>query len=65
MGVRWALPLLQALLPDDIWLQTNTTQPDPEFVAKAKDTFGLYNGETGELLKKLPTGGMRRFRGRN
>jgi 2-polyprenyl-6-methoxyphenol hydroxylase-like FAD-dependent oxidoreductase len=61
MGVHWALPLLQSLLPDDIWLQINTTQPDPESIAKATDTFSLYNGETGELLKILPTGGMRRF----
>jgi len=30
-------------------------------VAKDTDTFGLYNGETGELLKDLPSGGMRRF----
>ncbi|PMD41049.1 hypothetical protein L207DRAFT_348528 [Hyaloscypha variabilis F] len=30
-------------------------------VARDTDTFGLYNGKTGELLKALPTGGMRRF----
>jgi 2-polyprenyl-6-methoxyphenol hydroxylase-like FAD-dependent oxidoreductase len=61
MGVHWALPLLQSLLPNDIWLRKNTTQPDPEFVAKVTDTFSLYNGKTGELLKTLPSGGMTRF----
>jgi 2-polyprenyl-6-methoxyphenol hydroxylase-like FAD-dependent oxidoreductase len=61
MGVHWALPLLQSLLPNDIWLRTNTTQPDPRVIAKATDTFSLYNGQTGELLKTLPSWGMRRF----
>jgi 2-polyprenyl-6-methoxyphenol hydroxylase-like FAD-dependent oxidoreductase len=61
MGVHWALPLLQSLLPDDIWARTNTTQPDPNSVTKPSDTFSLYNGRTGEVLKTLPSGGMRRF----
>ncbi|KAE9368129.1 FAD/NAD(P)-binding domain-containing protein [Stipitochalara longipes BDJ] len=60
MGLHWALPQLQSLLPD-IRLRTNTTQPDPDFVAKDTDTFSLYNGETGEPLKLLTIGGMRRF----
>jgi 2-polyprenyl-6-methoxyphenol hydroxylase-like FAD-dependent oxidoreductase len=30
-------------------------------VARDTDTFGLYNGKTGELLKALLTGRMRRF----
>ena len=61
MGVHWALPLLQSLLPDEIWQRTNTAQPDPHLVAKDTDTFAIHNGQTGELLKNLPSGGMRRF----
>ncbi|KUJ18827.1 FAD/NAD(P)-binding domain-containing protein [Mollisia scopiformis] len=60
MGIHWAVPLLQPLLPDNIWQRLNTTQPDPDYTPKPTDTFSLYNGATGELLKTLPTGGMRR-----
>jgi len=61
MGVHWALPMLQSLLPSDLWLRTNSAQPDPEYESRSTDEFSLFNGVTGEVLKTLPTGGMRRF----
>src|ERR1700678_1724134 len=61
MGVHWALPMLQSLLPNDLWLRTNSAQPDPEYESGSTDEFSLFNGATGGVLKTLPTGGMRRF----
>src|ERR1700710_973629 len=61
MGVHWALPHLQSLLPPEIWSRLNTAQPDPSREAKPTDMLEFFNGETGELLKAVPTGGMRRF----
>jgi hypothetical protein len=61
MGVHWALPMLQSFLPSDLWLLTNSAQPNPEFVSRSSDKFNPYNGATGEVLKPLPMGGMRRF----
>lgn len=53
--------MLQSLVPNDLWLRTNGAQPEPEYESRSTDEFSLFNGATGEVLKTLPTGGMRRF----
>lgn len=60
-GIHWALPMLQSLLPEELWARLKTAQADPSRDASASDVFDMYNGQTGEVIKALPTGGMRRF----
>ena len=53
--------MLQSLLPEDLWARMKTAQADPEYDGSAADFFDMYNGQTGEVIKSMPAGGMRRF----
>ena len=53
--------MLQSLLPEDLWSKLKTTQADPSYDAGPSDLFDIYNGQTGEVIKSMPTGGMRRL----
>jgi hypothetical protein len=54
MGIHWALPQLEALLPPDLAVRLKEAQNDPFWEAPEKDTFKIYNGLDGEVLKALP-----------
>lgn len=61
MAIHWSLPLLESLLPSSLCQKLQSAQPDPSFKPSASDRMCFLNGQTGELLKELPTEGMRRF----
>lgn len=55
MGIHWALPQLEELLPPDLKARLKEPQNDPFLDPPDKDVFRIYNGLTGEILKDLPT----------
>lgn len=61
MSIHWSLPILETILPSFLYQKLESAQPDPAFIASPSDRMTFYNGKTGELLKELPTGGMRRY----
>ncbi|CAK7233866.1 hypothetical protein SBRCBS47491_008756 [Sporothrix bragantina] len=60
--LHWALPVMQALLPDDVAakLPRSICNPDLEFDANA-ESFPVYNGITGDLMFASPMPGSRRI----
>jgi len=56
MGIHWSLPLLTALLPDDLNARLNEAQNDPSLVAPLQDELPLINGLTGKVMKAVPIG---------
>ncbi|MCJ1250307.1 hypothetical protein MMC30_007533 [Trapelia coarctata] len=54
MGIHWSLPLLEALLPDDLNDRLNEAQNDPFLEAPLQDELPLINGLTGKVMKALP-----------
>lgn len=61
MSIHWSLPLLESLLPSSLFQKLESAQPDPGFKASSSDRMSMFNAKSGELLRELPTGGMRRF----
>lgn len=61
MSVHWGVPLIESLLPVSLYQKLESAQSDPNFKSSASDTLNIYNAQTGELLKELPTGGLRPF----
>ncbi|CAK7215070.1 hypothetical protein SEUCBS140593_002406 [Sporothrix eucalyptigena] len=60
--LHWALPVMQALLPDNVAakLPRAICNPDLEFDAHA-ESFPVYNGVTGDLMFASPMPGSRRI----
>jgi hypothetical protein len=54
MGIHWALPQLGALLPVDLEARLKEAQNDPFLDAPEQDSFNLWNGMDGSILKALP-----------
>ena len=54
MGLHWSLPLLEHILPADIWTGLREAQTDPNYDAPDADVLPLFNGLTGDLIKNIP-----------
>ncbi|KAI5364607.1 Putative FAD-binding domain, FAD/NAD(P)-binding domain superfamily [Septoria linicola] len=55
MSIQWALPLLQQILPEDLFKRLQTTSVDPHYVFPHDgNVMPVYNVETGELVKSMP-----------
>lgn len=55
MSIQWALPLLQQILPEDLFIRLQTTSVDPHYVFPDDgNVMPVYNVETGELVKSIP-----------
>ncbi len=54
MGIHWALPQLESLLPDDLKARLREAQNDPFLDPPDHDFMKVYNGLDGSLLKALP-----------
>jgi 2-polyprenyl-6-methoxyphenol hydroxylase-like FAD-dependent oxidoreductase len=52
MGTHWGLPLLEELLPAQLRERLRSAQSDP--FSDPQDAFYVYNGVTGDLVRKLP-----------
>jgi hypothetical protein len=52
MSLQWGLPILQDVLPDDLWKRVQTAAVDPHYMCPESGTsMPVYNGETGEKIK--------------
>lgn len=54
MGLHWSLPILEHILPAQIWKGLNEAQTDPHYEAPESDVLPIYNGLTGDLIKNVP-----------
>ncbi|KAI4125379.1 MAG: hypothetical protein LQ347_005395 [Umbilicaria vellea] len=54
MGLHWSLPILEHILPTEIWTGLNEAQTDPHYEAPESDVLPIYNGLTGDLIKNVP-----------
>jgi hypothetical protein len=61
MGVHWALPQLETLLPPELKTRLKEAQNDPFFDPPERDVFKIYNGVDGTVLKALPIHKTQRF----
>ncbi|KAI5238298.1 FAD/NAD(P)-binding domain-containing protein [Aureobasidium subglaciale] len=55
MGLHWALPLLESLLPADLIPRLHETYVDPslDWSQPPLDRMRMYNGLTGEIMKDI------------
>lgn len=54
MGIHWALPQLESLLPPDLKERLKEAQNDPFFDPPDQDVMTIHNGLDGSILKALP-----------
>ena len=62
MGLHWAWPSFQSLVPEAIFDRIQTTQVDPSMPVKSIERLLLLNGATGELLTATPVDRFYRLR---
>ncbi|PMD29619.1 FAD/NAD(P)-binding domain-containing protein [Hyaloscypha variabilis F] len=60
LGIHWSIPILENLLPTDLAARLSEAETNPGFVAGLDHTIQLYNSQTGEVLKTIPTPKLRR-----
>ncbi|KAA6406834.1 MAG: hypothetical protein FRX48_09332 [Lasallia pustulata] len=54
MGLHWSLPLLEHMVPADIWTGLREAQTDPNYDVPDADVLPVFNGLTGDLIKNIP-----------
>ena len=54
-GIYWAQESFNKCLPPDLKDELGTAQVDPSYKPSKDDVLHLCNGETGEILTKVPT----------
>lgn len=62
MGLHWAWPALQSLIPEALFRRLQTAQVDPNMPVKDIEHLPFINGATGELLFTTPADRLYRFR---
>lgn len=62
MGLHWAWPSFQSLVPEAIFNRIQTAQVDPSMPVKSIERLPLLNGATGELLTAIPVDRFYRLR---
>ncbi|KAL8720319.1 MAG: hypothetical protein Q9225_002806 [Loekoesia sp. 1 TL-2023] len=50
MGLHWAAPTLQSLIPESLFSRIQTTQVDPHTPTKDVEKLRFLNGRTGEIM---------------
>ncbi|KAL8808121.1 MAG: hypothetical protein Q9200_004392 [Gallowayella weberi] len=50
MGLHWAAPALQSLIPESLYSRIQTTQVDPHTPTKDGEHLRFLNGKTGEIM---------------
>lgn len=50
MGLHWAAPTLQSLIPESLFSRIQTTQVDPHTPTKDVEELRFINGRTGEVI---------------
>lgn len=62
MGLHWALPALQQLVPEDLLANLQDIQVDPHIPTHESDRLPMYNGATGELIREIVSSKFYRLR---
>lgn len=62
MGLHWAVPALQYLMPDELLARIQGTQTDPNIPTQDADQLPFTNGQTGELIGELKSDKIYRLR---
>lgn len=62
MGLHWAWPSFQSLVPETIFNRIETAQVDPSMPVKPIERLPMLNGATGELLTAIPVDRFYRLR---
>ncbi|TKA68709.1 hypothetical protein B0A49_03242 [Cryomyces minteri] len=59
MGIHWALPMLKALLPDELnaRLKEVYVDPDLDYEAFPNNVMRVYDGLSGDIMKDIPIQG--------
>ena len=60
LAIHWSIPILEKLLPADLFARLSETQCDPVHDRGVDETIELRNSNTGNLLKTISTPGMKR-----
>jgi 2-polyprenyl-6-methoxyphenol hydroxylase-like FAD-dependent oxidoreductase len=60
LAVHWSIPILEKLLPVELFNRLSEAQCDPAHDRGADETIELRNSETGDILKIISTPGMKR-----
>jgi hypothetical protein len=58
--MHWSIPILEKLLPTELFIRLFETQCDPTLNRGSAETIELRNSGTGEVLKIIPTPNMKR-----
>ena len=53
MGMHWAVPSLQSIIPEDIFARIQSTLTDPNTPVPLNDTLRFFNGQNGELINEI------------
>lgn len=53
MGMHWAVPSLQSIIPEDIFARIQSTLTDPNIPVPSNDTLRFFNGQNGELINEI------------
>ncbi|MCJ1342654.1 hypothetical protein MMC31_000841 [Peltigera leucophlebia] len=61
MGIHWSVPMLQKVLPDELFARIQEAQVDPFRPAPESDFLPIINGDTGEELKRVSLSTFHRF----
>ncbi|KAI9696061.1 MAG: hypothetical protein M1836_005892 [Candelina mexicana] len=62
MGLHWALPSLESLIPPALFARLQSTQVDPNTPTKPVETLRFLNGKTGETMGETQIEGFYRLR---
>lgn len=54
MGIHWALPQLEGLLPTELKDQLKQVSVDPFLDAPDSNSIRIWNGKDGGILKEIP-----------
>jgi hypothetical protein len=56
MTIHWSRPLLEKLLPEDLWARLREPMVDPSYDSDASGGYVVpfYNGATGDHIKDMP-----------
>ncbi|KAK3986103.1 hypothetical protein QBC44DRAFT_311584 [Cladorrhinum sp. PSN332] len=63
-GIYWAQSRLEECLPPDLHALIKSTQTDPTHEPSPDETLNIYNGNTGEVINRIPAPYSMRIRRR-
>ena len=62
MGLHWAAPALQQLIPEELWANIRTAQVDPCTPTKEHESIRFIHGRTGDMMGKVDVNHLYRLR---